>query len=233
MRMEGTLKRWNDEKGFGFITPTQGGPDVFVHVSAYPRDGERPVEGEQLNYEVERGDDGRPRAVRVLRRRVKPVHDSEPEGGLSPSGSRSASTRRPPLPARSSSATPVLLAAVMVVALGAWGYHTYVRSRTIPEAVVPMPAVSANPTPSEVASPPVESVPVAPMPVPVPRIEPAPPATLRVPQDLPGSAFTCDGRTHCSQMTSCAEAMFFLNHCPGTKMDGNGDGVPCEKQWCN
>jgi hypothetical protein len=44
--------------------------------------------------------------------------------------------------------------------------------------------------------------------------------------------FRCDGRTHCSQMTSCAEATYFLRNCPGTKMDGNNDGVPCEKQWC-
>ncbi len=48
----------------------------------------------------------------------------------------------------------------------------------------------------------------------------------------PASNFRCDGRTHCSQMTSCAEAKFFLAQCPGTKMDGNGDGIPCEKQWC-
>ena len=46
-------------------------------------------------------------------------------------------------------------------------------------------------------------------------------------------SFTCDGRKHCSQMTSCAEATYFSNNCPGTKMDGNHDGVPCEKQWCN
>lgn len=42
----------------------------------------------------------------------------------------------------------------------------------------------------------------------------------------------CDGRTHCSQMTSCAEATWFLKHCPGVKMDGDRDGVPCEQQWC-
>jgi hypothetical protein len=42
----------------------------------------------------------------------------------------------------------------------------------------------------------------------------------------------CDGRVYCSQMTSCAEATFFLKNCPGTKMDGNNDGIPCEKQWC-
>lgn len=51
--------------------------------------------------------------------------------------------------------------------------------------------------------------------------------------DTPSSTrFRCDGRTHCSQMTSCEEAKFFLQNCPNTKMDGNHDGVPCEKQWC-
>ena len=45
--------------------------------------------------------------------------------------------------------------------------------------------------------------------------------------------FRCDGRTHCSQMTSCAEAVYFLQHCPNTQMDGNHDGEPCEQQWCN
>ena len=44
--------------------------------------------------------------------------------------------------------------------------------------------------------------------------------------------YRCDGRTHCSQMTSCEEAQFFLDNCPGTAMDGDNDGIPCEKQWC-
>jgi hypothetical protein len=48
----------------------------------------------------------------------------------------------------------------------------------------------------------------------------------------PQSNFKCDGRTHCTQMTSCEEATFFLRNCPGVKMDGNNDGIPCEKQWC-
>jgi hypothetical protein len=47
-----------------------------------------------------------------------------------------------------------------------------------------------------------------------------------------GSRFRCDGRVYCSQMTSCEEATWFLQNCPGVKMDGEGDGVPCEKQWC-
>lgn len=50
----------------------------------------------------------------------------------------------------------------------------------------------------------------------------------------PVASFKCDGRQHCSQMTSCEEATFFLNNCPGIKMDnhGNGNGIPCERQWC-
>jgi hypothetical protein len=44
--------------------------------------------------------------------------------------------------------------------------------------------------------------------------------------------YTCGGKIYCSEMTSCAEAKFYLQNCPGTKMDGDNDGVPCEKQWC-
>ena len=51
--------------------------------------------------------------------------------------------------------------------------------------------------------------------------------------DQPASRSKCDGRTHCSQMRSCAEAEYFLRNCPNTKMDGNRDGEPCERQWCN
>jgi hypothetical protein len=48
------------------------------------------------------------------------------------------------------------------------------------------------------------------------------------------SSFRCDGRTHCSQMTSCDEAKYFLKNCPNVKMDGGKrDGVPCEQQWCH
>ena len=43
--------------------------------------------------------------------------------------------------------------------------------------------------------------------------------------------YRCDGRTWCSQMTSCEEATFFSHNCSDT-MDGDGDGVPCESQWC-
>ena len=69
----------------------------------------------------------------------------------------------------------------------------------------------------------------------LPVATPVPAATL---PDLPtrqraaAASYRCDGRIHCAQMTSCQEATWFLQNCPGTKMDGNHDGVPCETQWC-
>jgi predicted negative regulator of RcsB-dependent stress response len=66
------------------------------------------------------------------------------------------------------------------------------------------------------------------------QVDAAESPALPVPAAEPIAAaqFKCDGRTYCSQMTSCAEATFFLNNCLGVKMDGDNDGVPCEQQWC-
>jgi len=43
--------------------------------------------------------------------------------------------------------------------------------------------------------------------------------------------YQCDGRQHCSQMGSYEEAKFFIENCPNTKMDGDNDGIPCERQF--
>ena len=43
--------------------------------------------------------------------------------------------------------------------------------------------------------------------------------------------FRCEGKTHCTEMSSKAEAEFYLRNCPNTEMDGDGDGDPCEQQF--
>ncbi len=53
----------------------------------------------------------------------------------------------------------------------------------------------------------------------------------RTNSSAPAPSFRCDGRQHCSQMRSYDEALFFLRNCPNTKMDGDGDGIPCERQF--
>ena len=47
----------------------------------------------------------------------------------------------------------------------------------------------------------------------------------------PKTTYVCDCRQHCSQMGSYEEAKYFIQHCPDTKMDGDNDGIPCERQF--
>ena len=62
---QGTVKWFNAEKGFGFITPEAGGQDVFVHYSAIQSDGYRSLEeGQQVEFEVGQGQKG-PQAEQV------------------------------------------------------------------------------------------------------------------------------------------------------------------------
>ena len=185
MRTEGKLTQWNDDRGFGFVTPTAGGPPVFIHISEFPRDGDRPAIGERLSFETGFSKDGKPRAVNVRCPDRAPVR------------------RAPREPRRERGRPGVfrrLLPLVLVIVIGAYGYKAFIRYGG---AFWPAPE-TFNPAYS-----------------PAPTTSPAAPAR-----------FSCDGRTHCSQMRSCEEATFFLRNCPNVKMDGNHDGVPCEQQWC-
>ena len=63
----GTVKFFNKEKGYGFITNEGGGPDVFVHISAVEAaDVDTLREGHKLSYDLEQGRDGKTSAVNLV-----------------------------------------------------------------------------------------------------------------------------------------------------------------------
>jgi CspA family cold shock protein len=70
MRTTGVVKWFNDEKGFGFITPEGGAKDCFVHHSAIQGNGFKSLtEGEQVEFDVVQGQKG-PAAENVTRKQA-------------------------------------------------------------------------------------------------------------------------------------------------------------------
>ena len=181
MRVHGTLIKWNDDRGFGFIRPAKGDSEVFVHISAFPREGGRPLVGELISFEIEDGKDGRQRAVGVMRPGQRTKAKQAP---------RSLSHR----PSRILGGAAVL--SVIVIA-SIVGYVSFRLANDVSSA----PDDDSN-------------------------------AFVEEEEQEAQPSFHCDGRTMCSQMTSCREAIYFIQNCPGTKMDGDRDGVPCEDQFC-
>ena len=65
MRFSGQLKSWNAERAFGFIEPTDGGQEIFLHVSAVPTQLRPPKIGQRFTFEVELNREGKKRASNV------------------------------------------------------------------------------------------------------------------------------------------------------------------------
>jgi uncharacterized membrane protein YsdA (DUF1294 family)/cold shock CspA family protein len=65
MRFAGQVKSWNAERGFGFIEPTAGGQEVFLHISAVPTQLRPPKIGQHFTFEVNQDRDGKKRASNV------------------------------------------------------------------------------------------------------------------------------------------------------------------------
>ena len=173
MRIHGNLTKWNDDRGFGFISSPQNTDEIFVHISAFPRDGERPKVGELISFEIDTEKSGKVRAVRVLRL-----------------GSVVRKRNRESQKAQSNVALFKLgFTFVLILVLAYIGYNYYISQKK-PNFLAPKQSIT----------------------------DPV----------FTGQNFKCDGRQHCNQMTSRAEAEYFLKYCPNTKMDGDYDGIPCE-----
>lgn len=64
-RRAGRITQWNDDKGYGFVLPHDGGPRAFVHVKAFQTGSRRPVDGDLVSYDVSTDASGRSNAASV------------------------------------------------------------------------------------------------------------------------------------------------------------------------
>lgn len=214
MRYQGRIVRWNEARGFGFIAPeqegAQKGAELFVHITALQTDGLSPMAGERVSYLMGSGKDGKPRAEQVFfpdrPLSLAASHRSSRSESASSQGRSHtpASTYRRPRPAyQRRSRWRSTFVPLLLVALCLFSYSRFsAKSVTSAQAIPVSSGESSMGLFSDTNA------------------------------SLPTRSYQCDGRQYCSQMTSCEEATWFLQNCPNTKMDGEGDGIPCENQWC-
>lgn len=186
--MKGRLKRWNDDKGYGFITLKENNSqDIFIHISALKKMNRRPIIGDQISFEIHIDNKGKKRATNAQIIGVK------------------EKVRVNKTTSKANSYKLLLLPALLITF---FAYASFSDNSTISDS----PYLSDNH--QSMAS--KNFVQTKPKPI------------------VRNHSYVCErDKSYCSQMRSCAEAKFYLKNCPNTKMDGDFDGIPCEKQWCH
>lgn len=182
IRSKGTLTKWLDDKGFGFITPDKDRKEIFIHISAFgsslPR---RPKGGDTIFFYIKKDENGKTKAVDAIIEGAAPVErKSIPQQRRSYS---KGSTRK--------GSRILSFVIILVIVIGATAYNQFFSGRGSFTTGFSKSTMQTS------------------------------------------ARFTCAGKTRCTEMTSCEEATFYLQNCPGTLMDGDGDGIPCERQHCN
>lgn len=194
MFLEGKVKKYNEERGFGFIDVEGKHQDLFFHIKDMPNKNIPPQIGERLKFRVV-DDQGKLKADQIVRLDVV-IEQAEPK--KSPQRLHRNRQRHNRQERRGLGGYAILLVVMVVVGtLGYMLYEKYERAQLAQQSPILMTETAAvmSDTPAVNSHP---------------------------------SAYQCDGRIHCSQMTSREEARWFVRNCPGTKMDGNNDGEPCE-----
>ena len=203
---KGVLKRWNDDQGFGFIQAETTREDVFIHISALGGLSRRPIIGDTVIFNLETDSQGRKRAVNATIEGMKSVFSA-----------REIKTPAKKLQRNPSAHQQANSRQKSYASYGNRGLNGLTGLTLVIGALFIGYQVYLKTAFNSSVSTAIDE-----------GIEP-----IEAPSRNPVvSQFQCEGKTRCSQMTSCEEAMFYLNHCPGSVTDGDGDGRPCEDQWC-
>lgn len=187
MFLEGKIKTYNEERGFGFIEIAGESRDLFFPIKDFPNKNVPPKVGEKLKFrKVE--EEGKFKADNIVRL----DHQSEiirytPQSRAMQNKQRSEPPKQT-YRKKSNFSSYIGILIIMGLAYAVFNkYQDWQNSKAQTGEVQ--------------------------------RI---------VEEPLAQQNFSCDGREHCSQMSSYEEAVFFIRNCPNTKMDGDGDGEPCE-----
>jgi len=238
MFVEGKVKSYIVERGFGFIGREGESKDLFFHIKDFPNKSVEPKIGEKLKFRIVE-DNGKFKADQIVRLDLKQntaALESQPQRNSYTSNNVSSRFNERSGKGRIFTIIGLIIIAVLAV-LVYNKYQDYKQAKQLKTQqliqeqaqIVEQQRKALGDLPDRVLSeqgqrhldnPSSQSLRTE-------VIKVAAPTQASVTT----SQFSCDGRTHCSQMGSYEEAVFFLRNCPGTQMDGNNDGEPCERQF--
>ena len=199
---KGLLKTWKTDKGFGFIKSDTLEHDTFIHISALKHMSRKPKVGDTIYFEVATQPDGKTKAINCRIEGVAELKAPYQKHNNQPHRIAKSNFANSFL---GKVASIALIAALCFYAINKYNAHSNKNNLSSVR--------SNNQTPV------ITNADLATFDKQYPKIV--------IPKSTQN--FTCDGRQYCTEMRSREEAVFFINNCPNTKMDGDGDGKPCER----
>lgn len=200
---KGKLVRWIDDKGFGFIKPDNGKNDIFIHISALRGMGRKPIVGDVIHYEISLDASGKTRAINAKIEGVNQTLTVVPLKQKRKRALPSSAKERSYRYASTSASKPRRKSLGLFPILIFIGMTVGIYNKIFKEKPLNEPVVETLSMEQTDEIQPLEQT----------------------------EQFQCQGKVWCSEMTSYEEAVFYLRNCPGTKMDGDHDGIPCENQF--
>src|SRR5690606_291867 len=240
MFQEGKIKTYNEDRGFGFIQIEGQSKDLFFHVKDFPNQNIPPKMGEKLKFLIVE-DNGKFKANHIVRLDIKQEVPVTQNNDLHRDIETRASLRYEKKKSSTTSKIITLSGLVIIAILVGRVYNKYQsyqvqKQQKLEGLMVEQQRIVAEQRAAQ-GDLPIQGLSKQGR----KNLEnhgtdlrsQANSVNLKTPEMTSPSVsqFKCDGREHCSQMGSYEEALFFIRNCPNTKMDGDGDGIPCESQF--
>ena len=204
MRQQGKIVKWLDDKGFGFVSSSDSAEQIFVHITAFPKELARPEIGEVITYEVANDAKKGLQAYNVLYLN-RPLE---------------AQSRTKSKIVRKKNNFSIIFLVMILIFCSFFLYQIYKKFSGV-DSTWQKTTAYTNSIEDAKELKPITSLTHSDTFI-----------TNNANQTDNGNHYQCSGKTQCGEMTSCDEAKFYLSNCPGTIADGDGDGIPCEDQWC-
>ncbi len=230
MFQEGKVKTYHADRGFGFIQIEGEKKDLFFHIKDFPNKNIPPQSGETVKFRIVE-ENGKLKADHIVRLDIQYQQANSNVIGQYDDLPVQASSRYGTTKTSMTSKIITIVGLIVIVILLGLIYNKYQTYKAQKQQQVEQLMSQQQKIVAEQRAAVGELKNVGLSEQGKKNLE----KTIRSPMTaasptstLVSSPYQCDGRQHCSQMNSRAEAEWFVRNCSDNKMDGDRDGIPCE-----